>query len=61
VKIHTQEIQELNLKSTVNFLKLMEKVICAAADMVTSMRDANATEQLDRIAYLCGLREGHWR
>jgi len=60
VEIHTQEIQKLNLKLTVNFLKLMEKVLYAAVDMATGMHDANATEQLDHIAYLCGFSEGHW-
>jgi len=61
VEIHTQEIQELNLKSTVNFLKLMGKVLCAAANMATDMNDANTTEQSGRIAYPCGFSEGHWQ
>jgi len=48
VKVHTQEIpQELHLKSTVNFLKLMGNILCAAADM--GIHDANAFEQLGRI------------
>jgi len=44
MEIHIQEIQELNLKSTINFLKLMGKVLCAAAEMITGMHDANAIE-----------------
>jgi len=47
VEIHTQEIQKL--KSTVNFIKLMGKVLYAAVDMGTGMHDANATEQRDRM------------
>jgi len=37
MKIHTQNIHELNLKSIINFLKLMGKVLCTAADMTTDM------------------------
>jgi len=40
VEIHTQEIQKLNLKSTINFFKLMGKVLYAAVDMATGMHDA---------------------
>jgi len=46
MEIHTQEIQELNLKSTVNFLKFIRKVLCAAADIATAMHEVNASEEL---------------
>jgi len=55
VEIHTLEIQELNLKSTVNFLKLIRKMLCAAADIAPAIHDVIATEELGyRILYPCG-------
>jgi len=50
VEIHTQEIQELNLKSIVNFLKLEENVRGFWCGYRHAWR--NATKQLDRIAYV---------
>jgi len=48
VKIHTQEIQKLNLKSIINVLNFMGKVLCATADIativqMTQMRLSNLT------------------
>jgi len=51
----------LNLKSTVNLFKLMGKVLYATADIAMGMHNANATEQIGRIAYPYGFSEEHWR
>jgi len=56
MKIYIQEIQELNLKSTVNFLKLMVKNMHGCRH---DYGHANAIEQLGRIAYPCGFNERH--
>jgi len=61
VEIEILEIQELNLKSTVNFLKLIRKVLCALTDTATAIRDVNTTEEFDyRILCPCefGLKPG---
>jgi len=40
--------------------KLMGKMLCTAADMSMGMHDANAIEQLGRIAYSCGFSKEYW-
>jgi len=55
MEIHIQEIQAFNLKSIVNFLKFMGKVLYATADMVTTCMtqirlnnlNANLTKDID--------------
>jgi len=51
----------IEFKINCQFLKLMGKVLYAAANMATGMNDANTTEQSGRIAYPCGFSEEHWR
>jgi len=47
----------LNLKSTVNFLKLMRESVVRGCRH--DYGHANAIEQLGRIAYPCGFNERH--
>jgi len=67
VEIYTQEIQKMNLKSTINLLKFIVLVLfwyCSKVlyvDMAMDMHDANGTEQLGHVAYPCEFSERHWR